>query len=125
MTNYTKEWDIMKLAIVGSRTFTDYNKMKKEILKAVNIEDVELIVSGGAQGTDALAERFAEEYNIPTNIIYPNWIIGRQAGIMRNARIVDESDRVIAFWDGKSRGTKFTINYCKRCNKDIVVCRSD
>jgi hypothetical protein len=68
-----------------------------------------------------LAERFAKEHNIPSQIILPNWDIGIHAGIQRNVRIVDESDRIIAFWNGKSKGTKFTIDYSKKVNKKINV----
>ena len=39
----------------------------------------------------------------------------------RNKLIVDECDCVLAFWDGTSRGTKFTLDYAKEKNKPIII----
>jgi len=32
---------------------------------------------------------------------------------------VEECDCLIAFWDGKSRGTEFTLDYAKQLGKPI------
>ena len=52
---------MIKLAIVGSRDFTDYERFKEAVLQTllnwnVNKTDIEYIVSGGAKGADTLAE---------------------------------------------------------------------
>jgi hypothetical protein len=61
----------MKTAIVGSRTFQDYIFFKESIISLnINIDE---IISGGAIGTDSLAERFAEEFDIPITVFKPNW----------------------------------------------------
>lgn len=39
----------------------------------------------------------------------------------RNKLIVDECDCVLAFWDGQSHGTKFTIDYAKEKGKPIKI----
>jgi hypothetical protein len=39
----------------------------------------------------------------------------------RNKLIVDECDCVLAFWDGQSHGTKFTLDYAKEKNKPIKI----
>ena len=104
----------MTLGIVGSRTFRDYNLLWSHIRKNLKVQDIGLIVSGGAQGADKLGERFAYEHNIPTKIFLPDWEkYGKRAGFVRNAEIVALADEVIAFWDGSSRGTKHTIQLCK------------
>jgi hypothetical protein len=106
----------MKLAIVGSREFTDYNLLEKTILQKYN--NIEAIVSGGAIGTDKLAERFANKHGIPTIIHKPDWkTYGKSAGYIRNKLIVDDCDEVIAFWLNQSKGTKLTIDIAKEKGK--------
>ncbi len=45
----------------------------------------------------------------------------REYYLHRNAEMVGMCDRVIAFWDGVSRGTKFTIDYAKARNLDVKI----
>lgn len=112
----------MKLAIIGSRTFTDFELMEKEILRLYQLDQITEIVSGGATGADTLAEMFAQKYNIPTSINRPDWAkYGKRAGYIRNKEIVDQADQVIAFWDGVSRGTKITIDLANRANKRVEI----
>ena len=114
----------MKLAIVGSRTFNDYNKLL-ETLHLFNRHPIDFpstIVSGGAQGADSLAERFADYYGLEKIICKPNWdVYGKSAGFIRNQTIVDNCDMVLAFWDGKSRGTADTIEKAKKTKKPTFI----
>lgn len=59
--------------IVGSRGYTDYAsfKAKCDILLA-DKTDIE-IVSGGASGTDALAERYAHEHGYSLQVFPADW----------------------------------------------------
>jgi hypothetical protein len=108
----------MKLAIVGSRTFNDY-EMVKTALKDLAITE---IVSGGAKGADTLAEQYAAENNIPVKVFKPDWAkYGRGAGPVRNKQIVEYADKVIAFWDGESRGTKSSIDLAEKQGKLLEV----
>ncbi|MDO4700541.1 MAG: hypothetical protein Q4A69_07655 [Moraxella sp.] len=50
---------------------------------------------------------------------------GRAAAFIRNRLIVDTADVLIAFWDGKSTGTKYTIDYAKKQQKQVYVCQFD
>jgi len=110
----------MKLAIVGSRTFNDY-EMVKDSLKDLTITE---IVSGGAKGADALAEKFAKVNNIPVKIFKPDWAkYGRGAGPVRNKQIVEYADKVIAFWDGESKGTKSSIDLATKELKLLSIKR--
>lgn len=107
----------MRVAIVGSREFTDYEYLEKwvlRILHELNIQPTQ-IVSGGARGTDTLAEMFARRHGISTNIFPANWNkYGKKAGYLRNIEIVNNCDFLIAFWDGESKGTKMTIDIAKK-----------
>ena len=82
----TKYINMVILAVVGSREFNNYKLLKD---KLNSIENISKIVSGGAFGADKLAELYAEEYNIETNIIKPNWsTYGKSAGAIRNKEII-------------------------------------
>jgi hypothetical protein len=108
----------MKFAVVGSRNITDYEYVVN-ILKQYEISH---IVSGGANGIDSMAEQYANEHNIPTTIYKPDWKkYGRGAGFVRNKQIIDDSDCVIAIWDGVSKGTKNSIDHAKKQNKQLFI----
>ena len=113
----------MKIAIVGSRDFVDYDNFVQRLNKILNENQIKVsvIVSGGARGVDTLAERFAEENHLETKIFKPNWEIGRHAAFLRNTDIVESADIVIAFWDGFSRGTKDSITKAKKRNKRLFI----
>lgn len=99
----------MKLAIVGSRNIRPF-----DITPYLPFVPKE-IISGGARGVDSYARKFAIENNIPIREILPNYMkFGRGAPLIRDKQIVDESDFLLAFWDGKSRGTKYTIDYADK-----------
>ncbi len=112
----------MKIAVIGSRNFNDYSLLKNIMDKYKN--ECEGIVSGGARGADKLAERYAEENQIPLKVFKPEWKrYGKGAGLIRNRTIVENADLIIAFWDGKSKGTKYTIDYAKKCGKKVeIIC---
>ena len=112
----------MKIAVVGSVKFNDYEKFKEimdEFLK--NYKDVEF-VSGGADGADSLAQRYAKDNGISIKIYYPNWKrYKKAAGPIRNRQIWQDADIGIAFWNGKSRGTWYSLKFSKEMNKDLWI----
>ncbi len=104
--------------IVGSRTFNDYEYMKS-VLKWYNIRK---IVSGGAKGADKLAERYALEYDIPNQVFEADWNRhGKAAGPIRNKQIIEACEELIAFHDGKSKGTMHSIKFAKQNNKPVYI----
>lgn len=106
----------MKVAVIGSRTIKIIN-MEKYLP-----EDVTEIISGGAKGVDTSARNYALKNNIKLTEILPDYDkYGKVAPLKRNDIIVDISDLVIAFWDGKSRGTKYVIDYCHKKHKNLRV----
>ncbi len=82
------------------------------------------LVSGGANGADNYAKEYAIKNNIPIVEYLPQYqIYGRRAPLMRNIQIVDNCDFLLAFWNGISRGTKFTIDYASRQGVPFEVVR--
>lgn len=114
----------MKMAIVGSRTFNDYDLLLKKCLDLVLQYKIKTIVSGGARGADSLAKKFANRYNLEFKEYLPDWNKnGRAAGMIRNRLIIEEADVVVAFWDGKSSGTKHSISLAHEEYKETFVVR--
>lgn len=106
----------MKVAIVGSRNLIISD------LGAYLPKDTTEIVSGGARGIDSCAREYAQTSGIKLTEFLPEYErYGRGAPIKRNREIIDYADIVIAFWDGRSRGTKYVIDQCFRSHKRLTV----
>ena len=108
----------MKIAVIGSRniTVTDLS---------IYISDCDEIVSGGAKGVDSCAAEYAEKIGVPLTVFLPQYDrYGRAAPIVRNKEIVNYADKVVAFWDGKSKGTLSVIKYAQKSEKpcEIILC---
>ena len=116
--NKTKAFSI---AIIGSRDFNNYELLKSSINRILKGKNVKLLISGGAKGTDTLAEKYAIENNYQIKIIKPDWKKGKWAGLERNTKIVEQSDIVIAFWNGISKGTSNTISKTQELNKQLYI----
>ena len=102
----------MKVAVIGSRGLK-VNDLGKYLPK----ETTE-IISGGAVGIDTCAREYALKNKIKLTEFLPEYEkYGRSAPLKRNLLIIDYADFVIAFWDGKSHGTKYVIDNCRRKNK--------
>lgn len=106
-----------KIAIVGSRTFSNYILFSKALKETIQFEEIDEFVSGGAKGVDSLIKVYAQSINISIKEFIPNWSEGKSAGFNRNTKIVQYCDKLIAFWDNKSRGTKDSINKAIANNK--------
>lgn len=106
----------MKVAVIGSRGLT-----VKELGKYLPAEVTE-IVSGGAKGVDTSAREYAVAKGIKLTEFLPEYgKYGRAAPLRRNITIIEYADLVLAFWDGKSRGTKFVIDHCKSMGVPVKV----
>lgn len=104
----------MKIAIVGSREPGNIN-FAKELEKRINIQSGDTIISGGAKGIDSLAAEYATAHGLALVEIRPNYAKnGRGATFIRNREIVDNADMVVVFWNGTSKGTKYTIDYANK-----------
>lgn len=106
----------MTVAVVGSRGL-DF-----EILRKYLPFDTTAIISGGAKGIDKSAARLAKKCGIPMEEYLPDYEkYGIRAPLKRNDSIIERADMVVAFWDGKSKGTGYVINLCRKKEKPIII----
>ena len=115
-----------RVIIAGCRDFTDYELLKEKCdfyLQNKKPENI-VFVSGHASGADALGERYAEERGLQLETYPADWKAhGRAAGPISNAQMADVADALIAFWDGKSRGTKNMIDTATKRGLKVAVVR--
>lgn len=116
---------MMHIIIAGCRDFNDYSIVEKEVMNLIGkfIGKIEIeIISGGATGADALGMRFAMEHKLPLIVVPAEWNkYGRSAGPRRNEKMARMAGTLIAFWDGKSRGTKNMIDTAKKLGLRVKV----
>lgn len=116
----------MRVIIAGGREYSDYNTLKMVCDKKINLHNTNnetiVIVSGVAPGADSLGEKYVEEKNYAILQFPAQWgdiknkpkyEIGKYwklAGFERNKKMAKHGHMLIAFWDGKSKGTKHMID---------------
>ena len=106
----------MKVAVIGSRGLTISNL--GDYLPCDTTE----IISGGAKGVDTCARDYALSHGIKITEYLPEYEkYGRAAQLKRNITIIQNADLVLAFWDGKSKGTKFVIDSCEKLWVEVRV----
>lgn len=112
----------MKVIIAGGRTFNDYNLLCQICDKALSLQNEVEIVSGTANGADKLGEKYAKEKGCPVKHFPADWDkYGKSAGYKRNEEMAKYADALIAFWNGKSKGTKHMIDLAKRYELKVKV----
>ena len=75
-----------------------------------------------ARGADTLGEQYAKERGIPIRYFPADWqTLGKSAGYQRNVQMAQYADALVAFWDGRSKGTKHMIDTAQRFKLDIRV----
>ena len=115
----------MKTIIAGSRDFNSLD-IFNEAMAMVPWEITE-VVSGTARGADQLGETWAHAKGTPLKRYPADWELhGKAAGYIRNETMAKYGDCLVAFWDGKSRGTEHMINLAKKHGlRRIIVTFSD
>lgn len=110
----------MKLLIAGSRSIREFD------LSPYIPDDTDLIITGGAEGIDSLAEQFADQHKLSKLVLRPQYhLFKRNAPLIRNKKMVDIADAVLIIWNGKSKGTQYTIEYTEKKNIPLVLVRTD
>ena len=111
----------MRVLVCGSRGWFDEDLMAK-VLGDLRLTSADVIVEGCARGADEMSERIGRALHICVEHHPANWANGRSAGIVRNRTMLNSDiDLVLAFWDGESRGTDFTIREAQRRKIPVKV----
>jgi len=129
-----------RVAVVGSREYPDLKEVR-EYVRSLPVGTV--VVSGGARGVDRAAVTTARLEGLATVVYYPRkrdgvWRINwgtmteslwrpetfptfRQAAFFRNGLIAEDCTRMVAFWDGVSRGTHNALGHARRFGRPFEV----
>lgn len=113
--------------VAGSRSFEHYGLLKQKLDKMLKNKSDIVIVSGGANGADTLAERYAKEKGYELKVMKADWYrYGKKAGYIRNEQmhryIAQYKDRgCVCFWDGESRGTRNNFDLCEKYNTPLRI----
>lgn len=112
----------MKVIIAGGRDFMDFELLYTSCKKILGNKEVEEIVSGCAKGADRVGEKYAEFNKIQIKKFPAEWDkYGKAAGYRRNKDMAEYADALIAFWDGKSKGTKHMIDLATANKLEVHV----
>lgn len=122
----------IRLIIAGGRDFNDYRLVKTCMLSFIHEHDTApnqiTILSGMARGADLLGIEWSNEYG--TELVkMPAWWRGKHndrvynsaAGYQRNERMARDATHLLAFWDGKSKGTGHMIDLGRQYELDVKV----
>lgn len=127
----------LRVIIAGSRDFDDFSKLMNsciDILSDITNKNDDLdkirIVSGTARGADRLGEQYAKVAGYEVSRFPADWDgLGKRAGYVRNAEMAKYAMAdgnygvLIAFWDGKSKGTKHMIDLAKKKGLEVHIVR--
>ena len=91
---------MIKLSVISNPDFNDYNLIKHELLK----EKIDVLVVGGRRGADMLAEEFAIEQELTLQVFLPEYRrYGEEAYHFQNRKIIENTTKVIIFWNRLSK----------------------
>ena len=127
MTSYAKIWaqtgrplfEMHTVLITGSRSLNGNQEVEADVYRILNElhathKDEMVLLSGGAKGVDRIGENWASEHNVACKVWKPDYKQFRRAApLIRNKQMVDACDDIVAFWDGKSKGTKHAMEHGK------------
>lgn len=112
---------MLKVIVAGGRDFSDYKMLTKTL---DHLKKPFEVVCGEAKGADSLGKRYANENELKVHSFPADWNThGKSAGYKRNEQMAEFADACIAFWDGKSRGTKHMIDIATRKGLKLLVVR--
>lgn len=114
---------MFRVIIAGGRDFNDYALLERKMDKLLcNIRDDIEIICGKARGADTLGEQYGKQRGYRIKYFPADWqTFGKSAGYIRNQQMAENADALVAFWDGKSRGTKNMIDIALKFELSVRV----
>jgi len=114
-----------KLIVAGGRDFVDYQRAHAVLFALAEEAGADRsisIVSGMARGADRVAYEIAKAENIKCYEFPADWNqYGKRAGYLRNENMARVANGLLAFWDGKSRGTAHMIKTMRVLGKPVQI----
>lgn len=115
---------VFRVIIAGGRDFNDYGLLERKMDHLLSkISSQIIVICGKARGADTLGEQYAKSRNYQIAYYPADWSMGKTAGYIRNLEMAENADALVAFWDGKSRGTKHMIDTAHNKNLKVRVIR--
>ena len=131
----------MKIAIIGSRGYTNTKKIKDFVFKLKEKfgDELEIVSGGQKDGADGLAKKFALEFDMKyvefppqhyshnIHCVKESFNYGKPYAVWnyfkRNKQIAEYSDYVVAFIPKgiKSNGTMDTVKHATEMNKKVII----
>lgn len=118
----------MKLCILGSRSIDKAEFVFPVIEKFIKDHTTGkiTIISGGAKGVDQLSKKYAETHGLDFVEFLPYHLLDKvpfssKYFFIRNKQMIDNADKVLVFWDGKSKGTEYGIKYSQKIAIPVMV----
>ena len=110
----------MKVAIVGSRHFSEPDRVSDYVNALPRTAS---IITGSASGVDAAATKAARAKGIAVQVIPASFdeVADAAKSAARNQRLIDACDVLVAFWDGRSKGTRNTVDRALESGKEVHV----
>lgn len=107
---------MFRVIIAGGRDFDDYDLLSDTMDRLLsNVDEDIVIVCGKARGADTLGEVYAKERGYIVRYFPADWErYGRSAGYIRNTEMAKNADALVAFWDGRSHGTKDMVETAQK-----------
>ena len=113
----------MKVLVCGSRSWTSPYPVRLRLYDLAQANRDLIVIHGAARGPDRAADDAAKDFHLRSEAFPADWEKhGKRAGFVRNLQMLDEEpDLVLAFWDGKSRGTEHTISEARKRGIPVEV----
>jgi hypothetical protein len=103
---------MMRVIIAGSRGIEDPAVLDAAV--AASKFEITEVITSNSRGIDQLAAAWAKRQGVPLVIVPAQWnAYGGRAGHIRDERMADGADALLAVWDGFSRGTAHMIAVAK------------
>jgi len=113
----------MNIVIIGNRRGWTYEFVRKK-LKELSVYKSDVIISGGAEGVDGFAQRYAKEIGAEIHIIYPDPDKPSPKRFFDRDELMAFRGDVIVAFDKKElthSGTQYTINFAKKLKKEVIL----
>lgn len=114
-----------RIIVAGGRDFDDEKILSDKLSRYPGMLWSDLVNGMCKTGADALARKYAKQRCMKVHEFPADWdsSYGKKAGVIRNGAMAEFADVLIAFWDGKSKGTRDMINKALQGGLEVHVYR--